>query len=96
MKSQNGLDSFGVAEKILGTTGPFVTVCMVSNVKQMILDAHTRMTEDSTDTMIEAVSEYIRSKIKSAERHKGIYSEALKRSPWITTLTYYHPSLVYF
>ena len=53
-------------------------VTLSSNVKQMIHDTHTRMTEDSTDinTMIEPVGEHIRSQIKSPEKHKGVYPEA--------------------
>ena len=53
-------------------------VTLTSNVKQLIQDAHTKLSYDSEDieALIKVVGNFIRNEIKTTEKHNDVYPEA--------------------
>ena len=74
----NLLSHYGDRISITSTMNKPLIVTLNSNVKQLIQEAHFRITRDSTDmdSLIEVVGCYIRDEIKTAEKHNGVYPEA--------------------
>lgn len=54
-----------------------LAVTLSSTIKQLVRDAHKKLAEwDDMDVLIEIVGDYIRNEIKSAEKHKDVYTGA--------------------
>lgn len=70
-------------------------VTLTSNVKQLIQDAHTTLTNDSEDidALIKVVGNYIRHEIKSVAKHKNAYPDASDMKPVDHNLATLPPSV---
>jgi len=70
-------------------------VTLTSNVKQLIQEAHTKLSHDSEDidALIKVVGNYIRSEIKSAEKHKNVYPDSMDMKSVDHNLAILPPSL---
>ncbi|KAG1667334.1 SCAN domain-containing protein 3 [Nymphon striatum] len=69
---------YGSRVSITSSKKQLLIVTLTSNVKQLIQDAHTKLSHDSEDikALIKVVGNFIRNEIKTTEKHNDVYPEA--------------------
>lgn len=86
---------YGSRVSITSSKNHPLIVTLSSNVKQLIQDAHTKLTHDSEDidTLIKVVGNIIRNEIKTADKHRDVYPEASSMNSIDHNLDFLPPSL---
>ena len=72
-----------------------IIVTLTSNVKHLVQEAHTKVTDDSQniDALIKVVGSYIRNEIKSADKHIDMYPDASEMKSMDRNLAFLPPSV---